>query len=117
MAIKTNFTAIPKGQDMTLVGTLVDDAGVLITTDISAWTFICEIRATWAATTTVYTNITPTIDNVTKKVTFTIPKATTESLASANYAWHIRRTGAGTEKSLGYGTIYLGKDPPAGKTA
>ena len=117
MAVITDFLAVPKGQDLTLVGTVVTSADVVTTDDISAWTFICEIRAAWSATTTVYSNTSPTINNTTKKVTFTIGKASTESLTTATYYWQVRRTGSGVEKVLGYGTIYLGKSPPADKTA
>lgn len=115
MAVETNFSLVHTGQDIDLVGTVIGSDGNATTSDISGWTFICEVRATWGNTTTIYSNTTPTVDNTLKTVTFRIPKASTQDVTHGNCVWQIRRTGANTERVIGYGVIPLGAPPASGK--
>ena len=120
MAIETDFPDVEKGQDLTFPLALVTGATVAayvaITDNITTWTWIMEIRQTWGATATVYSNTAPSVNNTTKTVTFTIAKADTQDVECRKYSWQIRRTNSGSEAVWGKGDISFVPPPPAGKT-
>lgn len=99
------------GEDRVLVFTVVDDAGVAITDDIAAWTFLFHVKRRPRDLAAVVEKATGglgvVVDNTAKTATVTIADTDTDALAAGLYHWALWRTNEGSEAALAVGTLEL----------
>ncbi len=101
------------GEDKTLVFDIVDSAGAAQT--MTGWALECVFRRSAAASAVAFTTPTTGLGTITigngtgtdDRATVTVSDDLTVNLVTGTYEYALRRTDAGNEQVLAYGTLEL----------